>query len=220
MNNDNNNFINGKSWKLAYNLWSWCLLFSWAFSESPMSLLSSALLMFAYPTAPSSFFSQSALSLGDLTYSDGFNCHLHKLQVDRTAAWHILLTLTARNAGSDTWRQTGHPNRPTRETWTVINSPSLTRIWLSDFKNSETPAWHCHSVLNKEAGVYNWFAKIWVTHKEYNCLLNLAVCVRLTGAFSPHKEWHEITLSENCLNGTSRTRTVRCMELMCNDIIS
>lgn len=117
--------------------------------QNPLWACFLLLSVFAYPTAPSSFFSQSALSLGDLTYSNGFNCHLPKLQVDRTATWHIQLTLTARNPGSDTWRQTGHPNRPTRETWTVINPPSLTSIWLSDFKNSETWAWHCHSVLNK-----------------------------------------------------------------------
>lgn len=186
----------------------------------PMSLLSSALSMFAYPTALSSFFSQSALSLGDLTYSDGFHCHLHKLQVARTAAWHIQLTLTARNAGSDTWRQTGHPNRPTRETWTVMNSPSLTSIWLSDFKNSETWAWHCHSVLNKGG----WCIQLACQNMSYPQRIWLSAepdaCVRLTGAFSPHKEWHEVTLSENCLKGTSRTRTVHCMVLMCNDIIS
>lgn len=220
MNNNNNNFINVKSWKLAYNLWSWCFLFSWAFSESPMSLLSSSLSVFAYPTALSSFFSQSALSLGDLTYSDGFHCHLHKLQVARTATWHIQLTLTARNAGSDTWRQTGHPNRPTRETWTVMNSPSLTSIWLSDFKNSETWAWHCHSVLNKGG----WCIQLVCQNMSYPQRIWLSaepdVCVRLTGAFSPHKEWHEVTLSENCLKGTSRTRTVHCMALMCHDIIS
>lgn len=83
---------------------------------------------------PSQFYhfpSQSTLSLDDLIYSDGFSCHLYRFQVDRTATWHIQLTLTAGNAGSDTWGQKGHPNRPTRETFTMINSPSLTRIWLS-----------------------------------------------------------------------------------------